>query len=115
MNILVTKILCRRDNCPQTNIRRAPRQAPPQSRRACAARRPERAGGVQFEWGNRPDGETAMAEETAIELDNVSRIYRRDEFEVRALDGVTMRVPAGKFVAIMGPSGSGKTTMLNLI
>src|SRR6202030_3085886 len=60
-------------------------------------------------------GETAMGEETAIELDNVSRIYRRDEFEVRALDGVTMRVPAGKFVAIMGPSGSGKTTMLNLI
>ena len=56
-----------------------------------------------------------MGEQTAIELDNVSRIYRRDEFEVRALDGVTMRVPAGKFVAIMGPSGSGKTTMLNLI
>jgi putative ABC transport system ATP-binding protein len=56
-----------------------------------------------------------MSERTAIELDNVSRIYRRDEFEVRALDGVTMRVPAGKFVAIMGPSGSGKTTMLNLI
>ncbi len=56
-----------------------------------------------------------MGEETAIELDNVSRIYRRDEFEVRALDGVTMRVAAGKFVAIMGPSGSGKTTMLNLI
>ncbi len=56
-----------------------------------------------------------MGEETAIELDNVSRIYRRDEFEVRALDNVTMRVTAGKFVAIMGPSGSGKTTMLNLI
>ncbi|HEV3114744.1 MAG TPA: ABC transporter ATP-binding protein [Candidatus Binataceae bacterium] len=56
-----------------------------------------------------------MGEETAIELDNVSRIYRRDEFEVRALDNVTMRVAAGKFVAIMGPSGSGKTTMLNLI
>jgi putative ABC transport system ATP-binding protein len=56
-----------------------------------------------------------MGEETAIELDNVSRIYRRDEFEVRALDGVTMRVGAGRFVAIMGPSGSGKTTMLNLI
>ena len=56
-----------------------------------------------------------MGEETAIELDNVTRIYRRDEFEVRALDGVTMRVPAGLFVAIMGPSGSGKTTMLNLI
>ena len=49
-----------------------------------------------------------MGEETAIELDSVTRIYRREEFEVRALDGVTMRVPAGLFVAIMGPSGRGK-------
>src|ERR1022692_3704900 len=39
----------------------------------------------------------------------------RDEFEVRALDDITIRLPNGRFVAIMGPSGSGKTTMLNLI
>ncbi len=51
----------------------------------------------------------------AIDLDHVTRIYKRDEFEVRALDDVTVQVPAGRFVAIMGPSGSGKTTMLNLI
>jgi putative ABC transport system ATP-binding protein len=56
-----------------------------------------------------------MGEQTAIELDHVTRIYRRDSFEIRALDGVTMSVPAGRFVAIMGPSGSGKTTILNLI
>ncbi len=56
-----------------------------------------------------------MAEKNAIELDHVSRIYKRDEFEIRALDDVTIQVPEGKFVAIMGPSGSGKTTMLNLI
>ena len=51
----------------------------------------------------------------AIDLEHVSRLYKRDEFEVRALDDVTIQVPAGRFVAIMGPSGSGKTTMLNLI
>jgi putative ABC transport system ATP-binding protein len=54
-------------------------------------------------------------DEYAIELDRVSRVYKRDEFEIRALDDITLRVPAGRFVAIMGPSGSGKTTLLNLI
>jgi len=56
-----------------------------------------------------------MEEKYAIEMEHVSRVYQRDEFEVRALDDVTIKIPAGKFVAIMGPSGSGKTTMLNLI
>jgi len=54
-------------------------------------------------------------QEFAIELDHVSRIYMRDEFEVRALDDITIKLPNGRFVAIMGPSGSGKTTLLNLI
>ncbi|HUN58380.1 MAG TPA: ABC transporter ATP-binding protein [Candidatus Binataceae bacterium] len=56
-----------------------------------------------------------MAEHYAVDLDHISRIYRRDEFEIRALDDVTVKVHEGRFVAIMGPSGSGKTTMLNLI
>jgi putative ABC transport system ATP-binding protein len=51
----------------------------------------------------------------AVELEHVTRAYRRDEFEVRALDDVTLQIPTGSFAAIMGPSGSGKTTMLNLI
>jgi len=51
----------------------------------------------------------------AIEIEHVSRIYKRDEFEIRALDDISMHIEKGKFVAIMGPSGSGKTTLLNLI
>ena len=51
----------------------------------------------------------------AVTLDHVSRTYQRDEFEVRALDDVSLAIPRQSFVAIMGPSGSGKTTLLNLI
>src|SRR5271163_2180281 len=62
-----------------------------------------------------PGGRQIVDNEFAIELDHVSRIYTRDEFEVRALDDITIKLPNGRFVAIMGPSGSGKTTLLNLI
>jgi putative ABC transport system ATP-binding protein len=51
----------------------------------------------------------------AIELQQVTRSYQRDEFEVRALDNVSFTIPVRSFAAIMGPSGSGKTTLLNLI
>jgi len=51
----------------------------------------------------------------AVQLDHATRIYKRDEFEVRALDDVSLTIPAQGFVAIMGPSGSGKTTLLNLV
>lgn len=63
--------------------------------------------------GNAKGG--SMDETNAIELEHVTRVYKREQFEVRALDDVSMSIPAGRFVAIMGPSGSGKTTMLNLI
>jgi putative ABC transport system ATP-binding protein len=56
-----------------------------------------------------------MPDRNAVELEHVTRIYKRDEFEIRALDDVTIKVPEGHFVGIMGPSGSGKTTMLNLV
>ena len=50
-----------------------------------------------------------------IDLRNVTRLYRRGADEIHALEGVTLHVPAARFVALMGPSGSGKTTLLNLI
>jgi putative ABC transport system ATP-binding protein len=56
-----------------------------------------------------------MSTKVAVNLDHVTRSYKRDDFEVRALDDVTLQIPEHAFIAIMGPSGSGKTTMLNLI
>ena len=50
-----------------------------------------------------------------ISLKNVSRRYRTGEAEVGALNGVTLDIHAGEFVAVMGPSGSGKTTLMNII
>ncbi len=50
-----------------------------------------------------------------IEVQNVRKVYRRDKFEVPVLDGLTLSVDEGEFIALMGPSGSGKTTLLNLI
>jgi putative ABC transport system ATP-binding protein len=50
-----------------------------------------------------------------IQVDTVSKSYWRDRFEIPVLNGITLDVPAGEFLALMGPSGSGKTTLLNLI
>lgn len=50
-----------------------------------------------------------------VELTEVSKTYRRGSETITAVNGVTLSVPAGDFVAIVGPSGSGKTTLLNLI
>ncbi len=51
-----------------------------------------------------------------IQLDGVTRAYRTSAgLEVRALDGVNLRVSDGEFAVVLGPSGSGKTTLLNII
>jgi ABC-type lipoprotein export system ATPase subunit len=60
----------------------------------------------------------AIAEPAAaplMELRSVYKVYGEGESEVRALDGVDMRIDAGEFVAVMGPSGSGKSTCMNVL
>jgi putative ABC transport system ATP-binding protein len=50
-----------------------------------------------------------------ISCRDLTKIYRMGDQEVRALDGVTLDISQGEFVAIMGPSGSGKSSLMNLI
>ncbi|MBW8847011.1 MAG: ATP-binding cassette domain-containing protein [Burkholderiales bacterium] len=50
-----------------------------------------------------------------IELKNVARHYQLGEIDVPALDGVSLSIEAGEFVAIMGQSGSGKSTLMNVL
>jgi putative ABC transport system ATP-binding protein len=57
---------------------------------------------------------TAMDAEI-LRLDDVSKIYGSGDSEVRALDGVSLAVYEGDFVAVVGPSGSGKSTLMNIL
>jgi ABC-type lipoprotein export system ATPase subunit len=50
-----------------------------------------------------------------IQLHDVSKVFRTPQGEVRALDGVTLEIDDGEFVAVQGPSGCGKSTLLSLI
>ncbi len=50
-----------------------------------------------------------------IEFDNVYKIYVMGDTEVHALDGISMKIYKGEFVAIVGQSGSGKSTCMNII
>jgi putative ABC transport system ATP-binding protein len=51
----------------------------------------------------------------SVEVRDVRKVYQRDTQQVTVLDGLSLDIPEGEFVALMGPSGSGKTTLLNLI
>ena len=52
---------------------------------------------------------------TAIEVTNLSKIYRTGDLETVALSDMSFTVNKGEFVAIMGPSGSGKSTLMHII
>jgi putative ABC transport system ATP-binding protein len=65
-----------------------------------------------MEAHSKPEG---VAKRPLIVADGLVKTYRMGAEVVKALDGVSLTIAEGEFVAIMGPSGSGKSTMMNLI
>ena len=61
------------------------------------------------------DGKYIPAPGSMIHVFDLSKVYHMGDVEVRAIDGITMKINKGEFVSVMGPSGSGKTTLLNMI
>ncbi len=56
-----------------------------------------------------------MQEELYLKTEGLSKVFRTDEIETTALDGINLGVKQGEFIAIMGPSGCGKSTLLNIL
>jgi len=50
-----------------------------------------------------------------IEITDITKVYQTGDVALRALDGVSLRVDEGEFIAVMGSSGSGKSTLMNIV
>ena len=50
-----------------------------------------------------------------IEVNNVEKIYKMGEIEIKALDNISFSIVQGEFVVVVGPSGAGKSTILNIL
>ncbi len=50
-----------------------------------------------------------------VTFENVSRVYKSGDHELKALDSVNLSLNEGKFIVILGPSGAGKSTLLNML
>jgi putative ABC transport system ATP-binding protein len=57
----------------------------------------------------------AKLESNMIEIDNITKVYQMGETAVRALDGVSLKIEDGEWIAITGPSGSGKSTLMAIL
>jgi putative ABC transport system ATP-binding protein len=66
-------------------------------------------------WGAMSDASDPRQHELTVQLRDVVREYTVGGQTVRALDGISLRLSGGQFVAIVGPSGAGKSTLLHLL
>ena len=64
---------------------------------------------------NPGSGDSPLANQPAIRTENACRHYAMGDSTIRAVDGVSIEVGSGEFVALLGTSGSGKSSLLNLI